>query len=146
MGLFDKLSGRSDDGALSKQEGFAGIMLAVVAADGHVSDEEADDFIARANRMKLLASQSAPEFKQMVDKLFRILNSKGSSELIRRSAQALPPELRETAFAVGMDMIFADGSVADAEKATIEKLQGELAVSDDLAGKILDVMLIKHRG
>jgi uncharacterized tellurite resistance protein B-like protein len=121
-------------------------MLAVVAADGHVSDEEAEDFIARSNRMKLLASQSAPEFKQMVDKLFRILNSKGSSELIRRSAQALTPELRETAFAVGMDMIFADGSVADAEKATIEKLQGELAISDDVAGKILEVMLIKNRG
>ncbi|MGI8436948.1 MAG: tellurite resistance TerB family protein [Chthoniobacterales bacterium] len=146
MGLFDKLSGRGDDGALTKQEGFAGIMLAVVAADGHVSDEESDDFIARANRMKLLASQSAAEFKQMIDKLFRILNSKGSSDLIARSAQALTPELRETAFAVSMDMIFADGSVADAEKAMIEKLQRELEITDDLAGKILDVMLVKHRG
>ena len=147
MGLFDKLgAGASDDAPFTKQEGFAAIMLAVVAADGHVSDEEVEDFVARSNRMKLLATQSGGEFRQMVDKLFRVLNQKGPSELIKRGAQALPSELRETAFAVSVDMIFADGNVDESEKTLIERMQSDLGVSDETAGKIVDVMMIKHRG
>lgn len=146
MGLFDKFTGGGDDAAFTKEEGFAAIMLAVVAADGNVSDEEVQDFNARANRMKLFAPQSGAEFRQMIDKLFRILRKSGPKELTKRGASALPKELQETVFAVAVDMIFADGSVQDEEKALVETLQGELGISDALASKILDVMTIKHRG
>ncbi len=51
MGMFDKiLGGRSGENATySKQEAFAAIMLATVAADGNISDEEADGFNAVIN-------------------------------------------------------------------------------------------------
>jgi hypothetical protein len=40
MGLFDKFGGGRADAPFTRQEAFAGIMLSVVAADGHISDEE----------------------------------------------------------------------------------------------------------
>jgi hypothetical protein len=42
MGLFDKVfGGMAASKNLDKTEGFAGVLPATVAADGHVSDEEA---------------------------------------------------------------------------------------------------------
>ena len=146
MGLFDKLTGGSSDAPFNKQEGFAAIMLAVVAADGDISDEEIQDFNARASRMRLFASQSGAEFSQMIDRLFRILRKSGPQELAARGSQALSSELRETAFAVAVDMIFADGTVEDDEKTLVGNLQQQLGISDGLASQILDVMIIKHRG
>ena len=69
MGLFDKvLGGRSSESnAFSKQEAFAAIMLATVAADGHISDEEVDGFYAVINRMKLFKVQPVAEHKVMMD-------------------------------------------------------------------------------
>ena len=146
MGLFDKFTGGGSDAPFTKQEGFAAIMLAVIAADGDISDEEIKDFNARANRMKLFVDQNGSQFSQMIDKLFRILKKGGPKELITRGIVPLSPELRETAFAVSVDMIFADGSVEDEEKAVIEHLQSELGIPDAIASQILDVMVIKNRG
>lgn len=147
MGLFDKFTGRSSsDAPLDKAEGFAAIMLAVVAADGDISDEEAEDFTARAARMRLFADMSGSPFHKMIEKLCRILKRETPEDLIKRAVPALTPELRETAFVVAVDMVFADGSVEDEEKELVEKLQAELGISDDLAAKILDVMILKHRG
>ena len=96
--------------------------------------------------MKLFVDQNGSQFSQMIDKLFRILKKGGPKELITRGIVPLSPELRETAFAVSVDMIFADGSVEDEEKAVIEHLQSELGIPDAIASQILDVMVIKNRG
>ena len=121
-------------------------MLAVVAADGHISDEEAQDFNARTNRMKLFAGHGGAPFSQMIDKLFRLLKKDGPNGLMQRSAQALPPDLRATAFAVSADMVFADGSVDEDEQALIGGLQNALGIPDDLAEKIVEVLHIKNSG
>ncbi len=146
MGLFDKITGGGSEQPFTRQEAFAGIMLAVVAADGHISDEEVQDFNARTNRMKLFAEQSGNHFSQMIDKLFRILKKEGPSSLMQRSARSLPPDLRPTAFAVSTDLVFADGTVDEDEQALIGGLQNLLGIPDELAEKIVEVIHIKNRG
>ncbi len=146
MGLFDKLTGGGSDAPFNKQEGFAAIMLAVVAADGEISEEEIEDYVSRLSRMRLFADMSSSETSRMIDKLFKVKSKGGPDALVGRGVPALTPELKETAFAVAVDMIFADGSVEDAEKHLVEKLQTELGITDDLASQIIDVMVIKHRG
>lgn len=145
MGLFDKILSGSTSSSLSKPEAFAGVMLATVAADGHISDEEAAGFNAVISRMKIFQAQSASEHRAMIDKLFGILNRSGPNEIIVKAAAALPMELREAAFAVSADLIFADGSVEDDEKALLEALQTQLGIPDDIAVKIVQVMEIKNR-
>lgn len=148
MGLFDKVMGGrgSENAAFSKQEAFAAIMLATVAADGHISDEESDGFYAVINRMKLFKVQSVAEHKVMMDKLLGLLKRNDAIFLLSKGAEFLPVELRETAFVVAGDFVFADGSVEAEEMAVIEKLQATLGIADQQALKILEVLEIKNRG
>lgn len=146
MGLFDKVLGNRAEVSLSTQEAFAGVMLAIIAADGHISDEEAQGFNATVGRMKLFRVQSAAEHSAMIDKLFGILKRIGSEQLLRKSAEALRSDLKETAFAVVADLVFADGSVEDEERRSLEALQMQLAIPESLALEIVRVVEIKNRG
>lgn len=146
MGLFDKILGSSGSATLSKPEAFAGVMLAAVAADGHISDEEAAGFNATITGLRIFQAQSDGEHRAMIDKLFGILKRNGASQLLAQSARALPRELRQAAFAVVADLIFADGSVEDEEKALLEQMQAALEIPNELAMQIVQVMSIKNVG
>ncbi|MCI0542004.1 MAG: tellurite resistance TerB family protein [Verrucomicrobiales bacterium] len=146
MGLFDKFTGGGVSAPFNRQEAFAGILLSVVASDGHISDEEAQDFNARANRMKLFSEQTGAQFSQMIDRLFQILRKEGSQALMQRSAQALPSDLRQTAFAVATDLVFADGTVDEDEQALVGELQRVLQIPDDFAERAVEILHIKNRG
>lgn len=145
MGLFDKVLGGNANVSLSPQEAFAGVMMAVIASDGHISDDEAANFNLIINRTQLFQVQSASEHKAMIDKLFGILKKNDAEFLMLRAAEAMPAGMRETAFAVVTDLIFADGSVEDEEKHLLEKLQGILEIPDELALQMVRIMEIKNR-
>lgn len=148
MGLFDKfLGGQSSESLrLDEREAFAALVLAIVGADGNISDDEARAANAIFNRMRLFAPQSADQFRAMFDRLVGYLQKHGADWLIAKSVAGISTELRETAFATAVDLVFADGSVEATEKALIENLQRDLRVSDDLALKIIEVISIKNRG
>lgn len=148
MGIFDKLLGGqgSENASLSQQEAFAALLLVTIAADGHISDEEARAFNTIVNRMSLYRSQSGSEFQSMVDKLFGLLKKHGASALTEKAAAALPKELRETAFAVAVDFVFADGNVEETEKKLIETLHKSLEIPETTALNIIEVIEIKNRG
>ena len=53
MGLFDSLFGGGEgDKGITKQEAFTGILLAAAAADGHISEEEAQGLWTAIERMR----------------------------------------------------------------------------------------------
>ena len=146
MGLFDKIfTSSSSNASLSRAEAFAGVMLAAIAADGHISEEEIAGFYAVISRLRIFQAQSAAEHNAMIDKLLGIMRRSSAEQLLEKAAEALPAELRDAAFAVAADLIFADGSVEDEEKAVLEKLQATLGVADELASQIVVVMDIKNR-
>ena len=67
----------------------------------------------------------------MADTLFRLLKRDGVLGLADRCAAAVPPELRDCAFANACDLILADGVVEDAERAFLEHLQRVLELDPD---------------
>jgi uncharacterized tellurite resistance protein B-like protein len=148
MGLFDKILGgqSSESTALTKEEAFASILLVTVAADGHISDEEAGTFNATISRMQLYRSVTGQQFSQMMDKLIGLLKKHGHQNLLQRAYETLPPDLRLTAFAVCTDLVFADGSVEQEEKETLEDIQSSLQIPEDQAMQIIEVIQIKNRG
>ena len=147
MGLFDSLfGGGSGDKTVTKQEAFTGILLAAAAADGHISDEEAQGLWTAIERMKLFANFTPDKFNKMMDNLLKILKKGGPDLLVEKCVPALPQRLRATAFCNAVDIVLADGSVEDDEKELIEKLQTALEVGDDEAKTIIEVMIIKNRG
>lgn len=148
MGLFDKILGGqpAEPVKLTPAEGVIGVILMAIAADGEITEEEQVGFLAIGNRMELLSDLSSDQFTAILRKLQGVAKKEGAPALLAKAAAALSPELRETAFALAIDLVLADGTVEDEEKAVAASLQAALQISDDLAVKIVEVLAIKNRG
>ena len=148
MGLFDNLFGdkAGDRQALTEPEAFAGLLMAAAACDGHVGRQETADLRAALGRMKLFADLTDGRWRVMADTLLRLLKRDGVLGLADRCAVALPPELRDCAFANACDLILSDGAVEDAERAFLEHLQRALDLDADTALNIVEVMITKNKG
>jgi hypothetical protein len=136
---------KHDEIVLTPQEAVAGILLVTVTGHGEVSAQEEEAFIATSNRMELLRHQTATEFKAMLHKIANILSRMGPDALLASSSAALPRDLRETAFAVAVDLV-ADRPARPDERKTLKLLQKRLGVANDLAERIVEVLAIKNRG
>ena len=148
MGLLDKVftSQGGDADKLNAAEAFAAIALAAVASDGYLSDEEAQSIPFILSRMKLFQTYSDDMMRKLFDKLLGKLKREGVSALFNAATDSLPESLRHTAFAIATDLVLADGVVTDDEKTFLDELYQALEVSEELANKIIDVMLIKNKG
>ena len=143
MGIFDKILGTKDveKSRLNKEESFAAIILSAVAADGKISDEEAMSIAAMRFFNNFTRDQSMSMFK----KLINILRNQGIENLILASKDALSLESRQTAFAMAVDLTLADGVINQEEKNILDKIQKTLEIPEDIAIKIIDVILIKNK-
>ena len=147
MGLFDNLFGSSETAKpFGPHEGFAGIMLAASACDGHIADEEVQSLFTTLSRMKMYSRYTDKNWSQLVNRLLGLLKRKGVDELLERSVEALPIELHATAFANACDIVLADGVVEEDEKDFLDKLQGQLEISRAEAVEIVKIMVIKNKG
>jgi tellurite resistance protein len=148
MGLFDKVLGmkEAEKAKLNKEESFAAITLAAVAADGYISEEEGRGIITGLARMKLFENYNPNKMGSMFNKLIGIIKNQGIESLVTLSKENLPQELRETAFAVATDLALADGTMDKSEQDILTKIQQTLGVPEETAIKIIEVMLIKNKG
>lgn len=148
MGLFDRVKGVKDaePSKLSKEESFASIVLAAIAADGVITEEEANGLVVGLVRMKTYAGYNGNQLGAMLNKLIGIIRKQGLDNLINMAKEGLPAEMRETAFAVATDLALADGEIANQEKDILTKIQQALGIPEDKAVNIIEVMLIKNKG
>src|SRR5687767_415020 len=131
MGLFDSLFGSTEASKpFGPHEGFAGILLGASACDGHIADEEVQSLFTSLARMKMYQRYTDKNWSTLVNRLLGLLKRKGVDELVEKSAEAVPPELRATAFANACDIVLADGVVEDDEKDFLDKLQTKLDLTE----------------
>jgi len=146
MGLFDKLSRRKAEAPLTPQEAVGALLYLTVAADGEISSEEKEAFIATSNQMKVFRGQSADQFNLMIDKAKFLLTEHGFETAIDRVAAALPTDLKPMAFTWAAETAFADGTVSDEESEFLTAVYMVLGMEEELALKIIEVIEIKCRG
>jgi tellurite resistance protein len=147
MGFFDKVKGAKDaETKLTKEEAFAAVALSAVAADGVITEEEANGLVISLIRMKLYRGYNGNQMGAILNKCINIIKKEGLDALVTKAKEGLPAELCETAFAVAADLTLADGEIANEEKKFLEKIQIVLGVSEDRAVNIIEVMLIKNKG
>lgn len=147
MGMFDDILGNfGAPQAFGPQEGFAGVLLATAANDGHLADEEMSAMFNTILRMKLYQSMPEQRFKSLIDRLVGILKRNGPEELMRLAVDKVPPELRETCFASATDMILSDGVVEQSERDLMQQLMISLQIDSNRAKTIVQVMVIKNKG
>ncbi|MEM8637495.1 MAG: tellurite resistance TerB family protein [Cyanobacteria bacterium P01_G01_bin.54] len=149
MGLFDafrKGNIEKKQITLGPAEGFAAIMLLVVAADGYLADDEVRLLNITLCRMRLFRSYSEDVMRRMFDNLCGTLRRDGGKALFEAAIATLPHDLYETAFAIATDLVLADGQVTQEEEDLLGSLCRALELPEDMVNKIIEVMMIKNRG
>jgi len=148
MGLFDRFLDKPSE-KFNETEGLAGLALCAIAADGKITEDEVVGLSQTLSRMKLYHGMSNRQAQEAFGKSFAILQKKGVGgikDVVDLSIPAIGPGLKPTAFAVFADLIMADGSVEDSEKMLLEDVQRRLAIPDETALKIVEVIGIKNKG
>ncbi len=149
MGLFDGLrkgGAQSTQVRLGPAEGFAALMLLVVASDGYLADEEARLLNATFSRMQLFRSYSDDVMRRMLDNLCGMLRRDGEAVLFDAAIATLPHDLYDTVFAIATDLVLADGHASKEEEELLTSLCRALELSDTLVSQVIQVMMIKNKG
>jgi tellurite resistance protein len=131
---------------LSPAEAFAAIALTAVAADGYITGSETQIINTTLSRMQLFSEYSEEEKRSMIDRLFCQIQEQGYDTLMVAAIAQLPGNLKETVFAIATDITLADGELSEEEENLLNALYSSLEIEEEMATKIIDVMLIKNRG
>ncbi|MEL6471141.1 MAG: tellurite resistance TerB family protein [Cyanobacteria bacterium J06623_4] len=148
MGILNQVFGSPSDAkiAMNSAEAFAAICLVAIASDGYLSESEELEMNMCLSRMQLFKDATEESLARMKAYLVDGIKKHGPNELIKSAKVALPPNLAPTAFAIAVDLIFADGTVSREEQVFVDDLRRLLMISDELAIKVVEVMTIKNQG
>jgi len=130
---------------LSVHDAMAALLIASVSVDGVLSVDESSRIQNVLSTSRLFKAASGTAGAGSVERAVTLLQEHGLDSVLTASAEALPPELHATAFAVAVDLVLCDGRVEAREKAYIDSLQATLGVDDATALKIVEVMILKNR-
>ena len=146
MSFFGNLFG-GDSGpvTLSTQESFAGILLAIIAADGQITSEEGQDFITTLQRSKVMSKITQGQFRDLMNKIQKYLRKNGPEKLVELCAEHLPADLAAGTFAYACDLVFSDGSADESEQKILDLIKDKLNIEDALAYKVAEVLMLKNK-
>ncbi len=144
MGLFDSFRAKSAP-EFDAQRGVMTIVVAAIAADGGIDDEEVARLRSMCARSPLFSENSKEQDDRLIDFALGAMRQLGNDALARAAA-ALAQPLRETAFAFAVEIVLADGSVDAEEEALIDHLASILEINDGLARAVIAVTAIRARG
>lgn len=147
MGIFDTDLQSTSSAIMytpqSEQESWIAIMYACMAVDGEISDTEIDKMCELLIGKKLFHNKEIADYYHPVMKAH---NLAGSRSMIDNSVPMVDSANSPTVFALTMEILLADGILGENEMKIAEYLSTALKLEDDLAKKIVDVMLIKNAG
>ena len=148
MGLFDQgtTTIQATDIKLEAAEAFAAIALIAVAADGVITESEKQGISNIFSRMELFSNYSNESKREMLDRLLGMIKNKEIKPLFDAAVAKLPKDLKETVFAVSADLVLVDGDLAEEEEQLLNELYNALNISEEVATKIIDVMMVKNKG
>lgn len=129
---------------LSPREAVVTVLVASVSADGLLRAEEADRFREMFRATRWIESGAEP-IGPTTTRALDLIARHGLGAVLSACAAAIPRELRATAFALATDLVLSDGRLGSRESTLLDELQGTLGIADDLARKIIEVLLIKNR-
>lgn len=143
MGLFDRLKAASSP-TFDVQRAIMTIVVAAVKADGSVSDTERQRLGSFCLGVPVFASNSADQDNAVISFADNATEQLGDSA-IEHAANALNPDLRETAFALACDMVLADGILGSSEEAFLAKLAARLRVAPAVIETLISATIIRNR-
>ena len=134
-----------DDSTLTMREAVTAILVAAVAADGTLVEQEAERLNALLPSMRLFRQTSAAHLQRLTETALDIIGSTGPDALLPACAEVIPESLRAPLFALAVELVIVDGEVSQTETQFVDSLKSALAIDDEIAANIIEVLLIKSR-
>ena len=134
-----------DDSTLTMREAVTAILVAAVAADGTLVEQEAERLNALLPSMRLFRQTSAAHLQRLTETALDIIGSTGPDTLLPACAEVIPESLRAPLFALAVELVIVDGDVSATETRFVDSLKSALAIDDEIAANIIEVLLIKSR-
>ncbi len=127
----------------NEQEAWIAIMHSCIAVDDDVADEELELLTQTLVCKSLFSDHDIKEYYKTVLLMQAQL---GSKHLIDNSVDKVAVENRPTLFALTMELVLADGILAEKEIEIIAYLSSALDLDAELANKIVAVVMILNNG
>lgn len=135
-----------DGSPLNASEAFAAVLYGAVAADGVVTQAEALALTHALFETAMYRGLHEPQMRAILTRVRGIYKARGLDDMLKEAAPRVPADLRDTAYAQCVDLVMADDTVNEDELEYLKKAQRALAVPDDLALKIVEVVRILNKG
>jgi uncharacterized tellurite resistance protein B-like protein len=137
MGLFSNMFGKGETKPVSfnRQEAFCGILLAIIAADGVITNDEILDFYSATTKAEVMKGVDQNQFKRIMEKLMSVLKKQGYGDLLQLCALGLTPDMHQGTFAYACDLVFSDSNVDPAEAKIMDRIKELLKIDDAFAEK-----------
>ena len=146
MSFFGKVFGEgSDIIALDQQESFAGVLYAIIAADGAITEEEDEDFMTMVFRSKIMEDVTKQRWRNIMTKMNKLMSKGGAEALVNLAVQNIPSHLRASVFCYACELVFTDGHAHMNEQKVLDIIKRELQIEDDFAYKVAEVVMVKSK-
>jgi hypothetical protein len=145
MGLFDKTYKPTSltYTPRNEQEAWIAISHACIAVDEEVADEELEELSETLASKPFFEGHDIREYYRSV--LFAHARI-GSKQLIDISVEKMAPENKPALFAACIELLLADGILADKEEELIRYLYSALDLEAEAAQKIIDGIVDQDKG
>ena|SRR5688500_18896858 len=144
MGIFDKTykSTLATYSPQNEQEAWLAIMHACIAVDDDVADAELEELAEILAAKALFEGHDVRAYYKTV----LLAQAKiGSKRLIDNSVEKISTQNKANLFAVTIELLLADGIIADKEEELITYLYSALELDTDIAKNIIQSFLNKIR-
>jgi hypothetical protein len=144
MGLFDKTYKLTSFSYTpqNEQEAWLAIMHACIAVDEDVADAELEELSETLACKPLFEGHHIREYYRTVLLAHAEI---GSKALIDCSVDKVPPANKPDLFAASIELLLADGILADKEQELIRYLASALDLEENVADKIIDSLLNQNK-
>lgn len=144
MGIFDKTykSTLTTYSPPNEQEAWLAIMHACIAVDDDVADAELEELAEILAAKALFEGHDVRAYYKTVLLAHAQI---GSKRLIDNSVEKVSAENKASLFAVTIELLLADGIIADKEEELITYLYSALELDTDIAKNIIQSFLNKIR-
>jgi len=143
MGFFDSLLKVSTPEIKTEKEAYAAIIYSSMAIDGEISEEEVHDLIEMVAHNKMFKGANINEIFKTIASNYKAAGS--FEKMVEVAIPKISEANKEKLFVTVIDIILSDGIIAQKEKKLIEKLKLGLHISDQLAAKAIEVLLVKNK-
>jgi uncharacterized membrane protein YebE (DUF533 family) len=130
----------------STREAFVCLLVASARADGTVSPHEANQIEQAIAPMRLFHEVGYQARLEIFANAAERVRNEGVTDAARAAAQAIPNELRCTAFAVAVDLMLSDRWLTAGERRFVDQLRDSLEIDREMAVRVVEVLAIKNAG